>query len=65
MRRFFKDRLLAVSVIILVLIVAVVLFTTYSDFPMQHPLAGVFIYAMIPVLFFSGAVAFVVDIFRS
>lgn len=65
MRRLFRDRLLAVSVVILALIIAVVLFTTYSDLPMQHPLAGVIIYALIPVLFLSGAVVFVVEIFRS
>ncbi len=60
-----RDKLTTSAVIILVLIVALVLFTTYSDLPTQHPLFGVVVFAMIPVLFVAGGVVFVITIMRS
>jgi hypothetical protein len=65
LRYLAKDKLVTIAAIILALIVAVVLFTTFSDLPVEHPLFGVFIYATIPVLFVSGAVVFIIAVLRS
>jgi hypothetical protein len=47
-----------------VLIVAVVLFNIFSDLPEKYPLFGVIVYSMVPVLFISGGIIFVLAILK-
>ena len=48
-----------------VLIVALVIFNIFSDLPEKYPLFGVFNFTMVPVLFITGGIIFVLAILRS
>lgn len=60
----FDDWLSRSAGIIFILILALVIFNTNSDFPEEHPLFGVFNFALVPVLFIAGGIVFVIAILR-
>jgi len=60
----FDDWLTRTASIILLLIVALVVFTLFSDLPERYPLFGVFNFSMVPVLFITGGVLFVLAILK-
>lgn len=59
-----RDRLVRYGLIILVLTAAMVIFVSLSQFPLEHPLAGVLIYSLLPVFFIIGAIVFILAILR-
>ncbi len=61
----FDDWLTRAAGIVFVLIVALVIFNTYSDLPEQYPLFGVFNFSMVPILFIAGGIVFILAILRS
>jgi hypothetical protein len=64
LREIFDDRLTKGAGIILVLIIALVIFNTFSDIPSRFPLLGMFSFSLEPVLFVVGGVIFVLAIRR-
>ena len=65
LREIFDDWLIRAAGIIFVLIVALTVFSIYSNLADSHPLLGVLIYSMVPILFIAGGVIFVLAILRS
>jgi len=63
-KEIFDDWLTRAASINFVLIVAVVLFNLFSDLPERYPLFGVITYSMVPVLFISGGIIFVLAILK-
>jgi hypothetical protein len=63
-REFFKDRLIAAAGIILILILGLVLFNSTSHLSESHPLFGALNYSLVPVLFITGGVVFIIAILR-
>jgi len=64
LRKIFNDWLTRGAAIILVVTVALVLFNFFSDLPEEHPLFGVFNFALVPVLIIAGGVVFSLAILR-
>ncbi|MDD4859622.1 MAG: hypothetical protein PHR56_05390 [Dehalococcoidales bacterium] len=64
LRGIFNDGLTRAAGAIFVLVCIVVLFSNYSDLPEQHPLFGVFVYILVPILFVAGGIVFVFAILR-
>jgi len=64
LKEIFDDWLTRAASINFVLIVAVVLFNLFSDLPEKYPLFGVIVYSMVPVLFISGGIIFVLAILK-
>ncbi len=64
LKEIFDDWLMRAASINFVLIVAVVLFNIFSDLPEKYPLFGVIVYSMVPVLFISGGIIFVLAILK-
>ncbi len=60
----FDDWLTRAAGINFVLIVALVIFNIYSDLPEKYPLFGVFNYSLVPVLFITGGVIFILAILK-
>lgn len=63
-RQLFDEWLIRAAGIIFVLIIALVVFNILSDLPEEHPLFGVFNFAMVPVLFIAGGIVFVLAILK-
>lgn len=71
MRRYLRflaqvldDKLTRAAGLIFVLILVLVVFNFQSSLPEQYPLFGVFDFLMVPVLFITGGVVFVLAIWR-
>ena len=64
LRGIFDDWLSRAAGLIFVLVWAVVVFTHFSDLPQQHPLFGVFVFILVPVLFVIGGIVFIVAMLR-
>jgi hypothetical protein len=64
LRELFDDWLTRAAGINFVLIVALVVFNVFSDLPEKHPLFGVFNFSMVPVLFITGGIIFVLAILK-
>jgi hypothetical protein len=60
----FDDWLSRIAGIILALILILTLFTLFSNVPDQHPLLGVFIFGLVPVLFIAGGIVFVLAVLK-
>ena len=60
----FDDWLSRTAGIILVLILALVLFNITSSFADSHPLFGVFLFSMVPILFIAGGIVFILAVLR-
>lgn len=65
LRDIFDNWITRAAGIVLILILALVIFNLLSDFPQANPLAGVFLFGMVPVLFILGGIIFVIAILRS
>lgn len=65
LREIFDDWLMRAAAINFILIVALVIFNIFSDLPEEYPLFGVFNFSMVPVLFITGGIIFVLAILRS
>jgi hypothetical protein len=65
LREIFDDWITRTASINFVLIVALVVFNIFSDLPEQYPLFGLFIFSMVPVLFISGGIIFVLAILKA
>ncbi len=64
-REIFNDWLTRAAGINFILIMVVVLFNVFSDLPEVHPLFGVFVFSLVPILFISGGIIFILAILRS
>ena len=64
-REIFDDRVTRAAGIIFILIVALVIFNIFSNLTQTHPLLGVLLFSLVPLLFIVGGVIFVVAIIRS
>ncbi len=64
LKEIFDDWLMKAAAVNFVLIVAVVLFNIFSDLSERYPLFGVILYSMVPLLFISGGIIFVLAILR-
>jgi len=68
MRRYvpllFNDRWTRSAGILLLLILGLVIFNGFSDFPRDHPLFGIFDFALVPILFVVGGMVFYFANFR-
>ncbi len=65
LREIFDDWLTRAAGINFALISALVIFNMFSDLPEKYPLFGVFNFSMVPVLFITGGVIFILAILRS
>lgn len=65
MRRFFEAKLIRAAAIVLILTITVVIFNIFSRLPHEHPLLGIFTFSLVPILFITGAIVFVLAILRS
>ena len=64
LREVFDDWLTRAAGIVFVLIMALVIFNIYSDLAETYPLFGVFLFSMVPILFITGGVIFVMAIVK-
>ena len=64
-KEIFDDWITRAAGIVFILILALVIFNVFSDFPQDHPLIGVFLFGMVPLLFIIGGIIFVLAILRS
>jgi len=64
LRGIFNDVPSKAAGIIFLLVCIVVIFSNYSKLPEEHPLFGVFVFMLVPMLFVAGGIAFVIAIFR-
>lgn len=64
-KEIFDDRLTKAAGIILLLVVALVVFNTFSNLTLTHPLFGVLLYTLVPILFIAGGIIFVLAILKS
>lgn len=62
LKEIFDDWLMKAAAVNFVLIVAVVLFNIFSDLPEKYPLFGVIVYSLVPFLFISGGIIFILAI---
>jgi predicted membrane channel-forming protein YqfA (hemolysin III family) len=65
LREIFDDRLTRAAGIVFIVIVALVVFYIFSNLTQAHPLLGVLLFSLVPLLFIVGGVIFVVAIIRS
>jgi hypothetical protein len=65
LREIFDDWLTRAAGINFILIVALVGFNMVSDLPEKYPLFGVFNFSMVPILFITGGIIFILAILRS
>ena len=64
LKEIFDDWLMKAAAVNFALIVAVVLFNIFSDLAERYPLFGVILYSLVPVLFISGGIIFVLAILK-
>jgi len=65
LREIFDDWLTRAAGINFILIVALVMFNIFSDLPEKYPLFGVINFSMVPILFITGGIIFVLAILKS
>ena len=65
LRDIFDDKLTRAAGITFVLIVALVVFNIFSNLTQTHPLLGVLLFSLVPVLFIVGGIIFVLAIIKS
>ena len=65
LREIFDDRLTRSAGVIFILIVALVVFNIFSNLTQTHPLMGVLLFTLVPLLFIVGGVIFVLAIIKS
>jgi hypothetical protein len=65
LKEIFNDRLTMASAIVFLLIVALVVFNSISNLTLTHPLFGVLLYTLVPILFVVGGIIFVLAIIKS
>ena len=65
LRDIFDDKLTRAAGITFVLIVALVMFNIFSNLTQTHPLLGVLLFSLVPVLFIVGGIIFVLAIIKS
>ena len=65
LRNIFDDKLTRAAGITFVLIVALVVFNLFSNLTQTHPLLGVLLFSLVPVLFIAGGIIFVLAIIKS
>lgn len=63
-REIFDDWLVRGAAVILILLIGLVIFNTFSGLPESHPLFGVLEYMMVPALFVAGGIVFILAILR-
>ena len=64
LREIFDDRLTKAAAAVLVLMLAVLAFNTFSDLPFTYPLLGMATFTLQPLLFVLGGALFVLAIRR-
>ena len=64
-REIFDDWVTRAAGVTFVLIVALVIFNIFSNLTQTHPLLGVLLFSLVPLLFIVGGVIFVLAIIRS
>jgi hypothetical protein len=64
-KEIFDDKITKAAGIVFLLIVALVLFNTFSNLTLTHPLFGVLLYTLVPILFVAGGIIFVLAILKS
>ena len=64
-REIFDDWLTRFAGIVFLLVIGLVIFNAYSNLHEQYPIFGVFIYALVPILFIVGGVIFILAILRN
>jgi hypothetical protein len=64
-REIFDDWVTKAAGITFLLIVALVIFNLFSNLTQTHPLLGVFLFSLVPLLFIIGGIIFVLAIIRS
>jgi hypothetical protein len=65
LREIFDDWFTRAAGVIFVLIVALVIFNIFSNLTQTHPLLGVLLFSLVPLLFIIGGLIFVLAILRS
>jgi hypothetical protein len=60
----FDDWLSRCAGIILTLLTILTLFAILSNIPDQHPLLGVFIFGLVPILFIAGGIVFILAVLK-
>jgi len=65
LREIFDDWLTRAGAINFALIVSFFVFNTFSDLPERHPLFGVLNFSMVPILFITGGIIFVLAILKN
>ena len=65
LREIFDDWLTRAAGLNFILIVALVTFNIFSDLPEKYPFFGVFNFSMVPILFITGGIIFVLAILKS
>ncbi len=63
-KEVFDDGLTLAAAILFLLVIALVLVNTYSGVSDSHPLVGVILFAMVPILFIVGGVVFMLALWR-
>ncbi len=64
-KEIFDDFFTKAAGIVFVLIMGLVIFELFSDITFTHPLIGVLLYSLVPVLFIAGGIIFVLAILRN
>jgi hypothetical protein len=64
-REIFDDWLTRAAGTLFILILALVIFNIFSNLTQSHPLLGVLLFSLVPLLFIIGGVIFVLAIIRS
>lgn len=64
LRGIFNDVPSRLAGVIFLLVCLVVIYSNYSGFPEQHPMFGVFVFMLVPILFVAGGIVFVIAIMR-
>ncbi|MEW6033419.1 MAG: hypothetical protein AB1603_01025 [Chloroflexota bacterium] len=59
-----KDRLVQAGLAVLLATAALVIFVSRSEAPLEHPLFGLLLFSLLPLLFVIGAVVFILTILR-
>ena len=65
LREIFDDWLTRAAGLNFILIVALVTFNIFSDLPEKYPFFGVFNFSMVPILFITGGIIFILAILKS
>lgn len=65
MREILNDRATRLAATILILIIALTSFNLATDVTTDHPLLGLFLYGLVPLLFVAGGIVFVWAMWRN